>query len=258
MVPRTQVSGSIVNCTKCGLQNAAIGGSCMFCQALLPRAPAQGTLLRPGAPPIDLDRTKTFTFGRLPDCSVMISAPTVSRLHAEITWPDGDPVLTDHSTFGTLVDGKPIKAHHLVPGDEIEIGPFRCTYTENQSEARSAEVRQQTLPGSGPMLVGLIPEGGLSECLQALEFNGKTGTLYVFGSGKGQNAWLAVRAGIPLAAEADGQVDEEAVLALLRLTKGRFSFSRELTVDRRRMAKNISALLFEAGRRADESNRSSP
>lgn len=205
---------------------------------------------------IELEPTKTYSFGRLPTCAVRIASPNVSRLQAEISWRHGNAVLIDHSSYGTLVGGKPIGEHQLVAGDEIQMGPFHCTYAEEPAVAGGGDVRQSTNPpGSGAMFVGLISGGGLGEYLQALEFNSKTGTLHVYGVGKGKNAWLAVRAGISLAAEADGRVDEEAVLALLRLEKGRFVFSREVAVAERRIAKNITGLLLEASRRADEGDR---
>src|SRR5581483_3125079 len=94
-------------------------------------------------------------------------------------------------------------------------------------------------------------DAGLAEVLQGLEFNTKTGTLAVF-SRQG-DGWLAVDKGMPIAAEASsGAKDDEAVLFLLTIKTGRFTFSPECKEKTRRIKPTITGLLLEWGRRADE------
>jgi len=69
-----------------------------------------------------LRRDKT-TIGRASDCDVRINHPTVSRVHAELTWSDRDLMLAHLSPVNpTLVNGVPVgEACPLHTGDLIEI-----------------------------------------------------------------------------------------------------------------------------------------
>jgi len=49
------------------------------------------------------------TIGRAPDCHVRINHPTVSRVHAELTWADRELMLAHLSLVNpTLVNGVPV------------------------------------------------------------------------------------------------------------------------------------------------------
>ncbi|MGP8163310.1 MAG: FhaA domain-containing protein [Acidimicrobiales bacterium] len=63
------------------------------------------------------------TIGRLPDCTVTLADPNVSRRHAEIR-RDGDRVyLVDlGSTNGTRVNGVPVHQRELADGDVVTVG----------------------------------------------------------------------------------------------------------------------------------------
>lgn len=261
-----------MKCPKCGYVNRADAEICGLCKSVRfikaggssPAAAAvvaqpavkKHLLVRVGAPPIELEPGKDFTFGRAPTCSFSIPSPRVSREHAVISWPDGKPFLTDKgSSNGTFVGGKRIvKGHELVTGDELEVGPFSCIYRFDEPNKKSTgdlPGDMQTIADSGDLLSGAISEAGLAEVLQGLEFNTKTGTLAVF-SRQG-DGWLAVDKGMPMAAEADGgRVDDEAVIFLLLLKQGRFTFSPECKEKTRRIKPTITGLLLEWGRRADE------
>jgi class 3 adenylate cyclase len=69
-----------------------------------------------------LRRDKT-TIGRAPGCHVRINHPTVSRVHAELTWADRELMLAHLSLVNpTLVNGVPVgEARPLYTGDLIEI-----------------------------------------------------------------------------------------------------------------------------------------
>lgn len=66
---------------------------------------------------------RVVSFGRLPDCTVTLNDPNVSRHHAEIR-PGAAVVLVDlGSTNGTLVNGVRItEPHPLLDGDVISMG----------------------------------------------------------------------------------------------------------------------------------------
>jgi hypothetical protein len=70
------------------------------------------------------------TIGRMPDCTVVLADPNVSRNHAEIR-PQGDGyVVVDlGSTNGTRVNGVKVTEHELRDGDDLMFGNTRMTFT---------------------------------------------------------------------------------------------------------------------------------
>jgi hypothetical protein len=260
-----------VKCPKCGYQNKAEAVACNLCQAVLKKErdakTARGAkppvrkhlLLRAGAPPIELAPGATFTIGRQQTCTLPIPSNRVSRLHAEIRWQGESPILCDKgSSNGTYVGGKPVKEHPLASGDEVEIGPFHCVYRFDDPDAAPAATTANeddgtaTMVTSGDFFSGQIGEHGLFELIQGFEFNRKTGTLDIYS--KPCRAWLTIQDGVALAAEADDVHDDDAILKILALKAGRFTFLPELKTQDRRVRQTITALLLEAGRRADEDN----
>jgi hypothetical protein len=68
-------------------------------------------------------RTETIELGRLPECTIVLSDPNVSRRHAEIRRQGADVVVADlRSTNGTRVNGVPVRERVLQDGDEITVG----------------------------------------------------------------------------------------------------------------------------------------
>lgn len=64
-----------------------------------------------------------LVIGRLPECSVVLADPNVSRRHAEIRRVGDHVVLTDlGSTNGTRVNGTTVREEQLASGDEITVG----------------------------------------------------------------------------------------------------------------------------------------
>jgi hypothetical protein len=215
-------------------------------------------LERVGAPPIELTPGALFTFGRAPTCTLPIPSTRVSRVHAEIRWENEQPILCDKgSANGTSIGGKRLtKEHPLKEGDEIEVGPFLCVYHHEGNPKKDSPLTQHldppTITAAGDALAGQINDSGLTEVLQGIEFNAKSGTLSVFSrDGGGSITFLN---GVPHQAESGDLKDEEAVFALLKLKKGRFSFSPEIEEAHktRRMKNAVTALLLELGRRLDE------
>jgi pSer/pThr/pTyr-binding forkhead associated (FHA) protein len=235
---------------------APSGGSPKLTAAAPPKASGPKHLLvRVGAPPIELNPGTPFTFGRQPECSLSIPSGRVSRVHAEITWQDTKPVLADKgSSNGTFVSGKRITSQALAPGNEISIGPFLCVYQVGdpaQFQAEPEKVESQTITEQGDLLAGQIGDTGLAEVVQGLEFNGKTGTLTIF-SREG-DGWMQVQGGQPHSAEAKETLkNEEAVIFLLMLKAGRFTFTSEFRDGPRTIKQTMTGLLLEWGRRADE------
>ena len=64
-----------------------------------------------------------IVLGRMPECSVVLSDPNVSRRHAEIRRKGSDAVVADlGSTNGTKVNGVPVRERVLADGDEVTVG----------------------------------------------------------------------------------------------------------------------------------------
>jgi pSer/pThr/pTyr-binding forkhead associated (FHA) protein len=70
---------------------------------------------------------RTISIGRDAYTDVYLEDPTVSRLHAVIERRDGDFLLSDRSSNGTLVNGsKVVVEHHLLfDKDEVTVGRYR-------------------------------------------------------------------------------------------------------------------------------------
>ncbi|MEI6179519.1 MAG: FHA domain-containing protein, partial [Chloroflexales bacterium] len=85
---------------------------------------------------------KQFTLGRV-GCDIVLDNPSISRFHAQLDLlPDGHFLLRDTgSSNGTFVNGQRITQHRLVVGDNIQVGPFKLTFTGTElerSDQRSA------------------------------------------------------------------------------------------------------------------------
>ena len=84
--------------------------------------------------PIPLN-TKVITIGRAPDNTVVLDHPQVSGHHARLDQERGGSyrIIDANSTNHVYVNAKRVThPHHLIPGDEIRIGPFRLTFTGTQ------------------------------------------------------------------------------------------------------------------------------
>lgn len=84
---------------------------------------ADGTRVEVGTEPI--------VVGRLPECTIAVGDPNVSRRHAEIRRADDgvSVVLRDlRSTNGTRVNGVPVQDHVLTDGDEVSVGTTVLRY----------------------------------------------------------------------------------------------------------------------------------
>jgi hypothetical protein len=76
---------------------------------------ADGTRIALGGDPL--------VIGRLPECSIVLADPNVSRRHAEIRRVGDAVVVTDlGSTNGTRVNGTPVREQQLASGDEVTVG----------------------------------------------------------------------------------------------------------------------------------------
>jgi ABC transport system ATP-binding/permease protein len=71
-----------------------------------------------------------LVFGRSTDVDVQLNDPIVSRRHAEIEESsNGFRVVDLHSRAGSFVNGRRFDEHHLVIGDQLQLGPFYFAFT---------------------------------------------------------------------------------------------------------------------------------
>lgn len=83
---------------------------------------------------IKLDKER-LSIGRRPHNDLQIDNLAVSGQHAQITTLGHDSFLEDlDSTNGTSVNGSPVKKHHLLDGDLIEIGKYKLKYAREASD----------------------------------------------------------------------------------------------------------------------------
>lgn len=218
------------------------------------------SLTRVGGEPITLTPGQSFMMGRSNDAELTIPSQRVSRKHTEIFWQENEPWIRDcGSQNGTKVNGKRIKGEvQLSDQDELEIGPFLCTYRAVSQattlDSSSVDDGALTAPMLSDTLAGSFAQMSAFEVLQTLEFNQKTGTLEVFGDD--EDSILVVRSGRPMWAKTGDVEGNEALLTMISWTSGQFNFSSTITHDGQNVQGSITNLLFEAGRRMDEGQRS--
>jgi hypothetical protein len=76
--------------------------------------------------PLEGDR---LTIGRRPDSDIFLDDVTVSRDHALLVRRGGEYHLDDLGSLnGTYVNRSRIESHHLVDGDELQVGKYKLTY----------------------------------------------------------------------------------------------------------------------------------
>ncbi|MCO5170844.1 MAG: FHA domain-containing protein [Planctomycetes bacterium] len=218
-----------------------------------PTAPPLALLCCRPLPPLPLGPLPLVTIGRGPECHVVLPHLEVSRHHCSIKVRRQHLVLEDEgSSNGTLVNERRVSTTDLRVGDVIKVGPYVMeVLDEERAAAWEHEDDEAPAVDVAHAMSGRIDAVPLAEVLQQLEFNARTGTLQVAsGRRRGQ---VVLEAGRPLSAAFQGLRDDAAVLAMLALEEGRFSFARTAELGPRRMeGATLTALLLESSRRADE------
>ncbi|MDF1665247.1 MAG: FHA domain-containing protein [Planctomycetota bacterium] len=207
-------------------------------------------------PPLALGPKFEITLGRHDHNDLVLPHPSVSRTHAAIKIRGPSVTLEDLSSAnGTFVNGRRSEHHTVAIGDRVQIGPYEMEIREpvERSKITNCETTVHTqisFMNRDTALAGSLSETPLAELLQSLEFNQKTGTLSVI-SGRNE-AYFSVVKGHAHSAQIGPLKDAEAVLSILNLTEGHFTFSNQAPSQERRMNTTITSLLLEASRRIDE------
>ncbi len=211
-------------------------------------------------PPIPLGGKPLLTIGRHHDCDLVLPHKEVSRRHAVVKVRGANIVFEDEgSSNGSFVNGQRVNHTLLRIGDTITLGPYDVELKSNDQMAAKDEKSETktnleltSVSRLSPLaaMTGKLQEVPLAEVLQGIEFNKKTGTLTVVADK--QQGLLVVDEGEPLFARWGDLTDDEAVLRMLTLIKGRFAFVGELEPGERSMKGSLTGLLLEASRRIDE------
>ena len=81
-----------------------------------------------------------IVIGRDPYADIYLEDAKISRVHATIDLERRRPIFHDHSTNGTVVNGKRVDQHEIQNGDEITISGFRIVVEiHSQSDSSFAE-----------------------------------------------------------------------------------------------------------------------
>ncbi|MEZ6187243.1 MAG: FHA domain-containing protein [Planctomycetota bacterium] len=202
--------------------------------------------------PVPVGVREVFNIGRSKQGDLVLSHPSVSRVHAVIRVSGKKLLLEDRSTYGTWVNGERIMSHALVVGDTITIGPYDVLVErDSKGDEDDSDTRPLRTFASSEAIGGRIERVSLAEVLQQMEFNQKTGTLSVF-SDDGVTGTLVVYDGAPMYAEFGQDRDNQAVIGMLRLKKGSFSFLNKIEPGEMTMQGTLTGILLEASRQQDE------
>jgi pSer/pThr/pTyr-binding forkhead associated (FHA) protein len=199
-----------------------------------------------GVDPVRLDLGKPVILGRSPQHAQMLLANTqVSRAHAEVVRTARGVMLRDlGSANGTFycqvkVGENPVE---VFAGKPITLGPFTVTLQGPPSDAgMTIMVNAKDVEG----VDGRLDDTPLSDLLQDIEAQQKTGILDVFGGGR--QGRITFRSGIPHEARSDdGRTGIDAVRVLLKLKTGAFILRADpAAVGARRIDKTFADILLE-------------
>ncbi len=212
-------------------------------------------------PPIPLGPKPMLTIGRQADCDLCLPHKEVSRRHAVVKVRGTTLVFEDEgSSNGSFLNGNRVSHSTMRVGDTLSLGPYEVTIRSNDDMNKQTEGKGDTSTNleltsvsrlnPAAALTGKLQEMPLTELLQGIEFNKKSGTLTI--NAEGQKGVLVVADGMPQFATWGTVKDDEAVQQMLSLVKGRFTFNGQLEPGARTMRASITAMLLEASRRIDE------
>lgn len=207
-------------------------------------------------PPVPLQPGNQLKIGRQQGCGLTIRHHGISRVHCVIhVDEEGHASVEDKSSNGTFLNGKRVDASGLRPGDEIGVGPYDV-------EIRSGDTTPgEELEMTQSIDVTSVTRGGLEDdsllkAVQECEFNKKSGTFKIrAGDLRGS---FVINQGRPHTATFGDLRDDEAVLAMLVLREGRYTYNGcnpESIGGKATMNAAITGLLLEHSRRADEGGR---
>ena len=200
---------------------------------------------------------KEIIIGRYRSCDLRLVHNSVSRRHASISVDNKKLFIRDlHSSNGTYLNGKKLfDEKELAVDDSIQIGPFeihlRDRPYDDEDDHNKATSTEYLTRSKTACLSGQLKKTPLPEILQSIEFNKKTGTLYL--EAKNADGFFTFTQGKPISAVFGDFQDEEAILQMLSLEEGCFVLMDKIERITGGIHKSITAILMEFSRQLDKS-----
>lgn len=229
------------------------------------RHAAKFNILCEGLEPFQIAEGETCVIGRHEDVDLRLAHAQVSRRHATLTVERGQLFLEDlGSANGTIVGRKEIfgKKVALREGTTIRVPPFRLMIQRDMDAVASETGRfsdsdvllQSKRAGKDVILSGALAKISATEVLQGIEFNQKTGTIFITDDKiQGFIVFESGRVGYAEAHSTKGPIyGEDAFFVMLGLPGGRFNVVKEVDPYKPNLQRGISALLMEYARKVDE------
>ena len=105
---------------------SVMNGSATNAMVFIHRGPARGARF--------LITEEGASIGRAPSSDIFLDDVTVSRSHATIEKSDSGFIFTDAGSLnGSYINNVQTSSHHLVTGDEIQIGKFHMLFISSTS-----------------------------------------------------------------------------------------------------------------------------
>lgn len=230
-----------------------------------------------GHQPVDLVEGRPVLLGRVDGVDLKLPHPLVSRRHAVFTLEDEKVFIEDlGSANGTVVETSEIRGRKvaLELGRRIFIGPYKLRVLkrkdalsrENHRDRRSDKLRRReaapedegpfSTKGKSVIFGGALSEMPGPEILQGIEFNERTGSLYIHSPRV--NGVMVFKGGRPTFSEAIYKdrtyLGPKALYQLLRVDKGDFRFTSEIHTGDTNVTLTVSGALLEFSRLQDEAS----
>jgi hypothetical protein len=205
--------------------------------------------------PICIDKdTKKIVIGRYKGCDFVLPHKSVSREHAIVKRIQNILVIEDlKSSNGTLVNNRKVTFFPIGIGSVIQIGPYeidvRSTPYSDEPHFGITDTRFLTTSRMANF-AGKIEKTPLTEVLQGIEFNKKTGTLYV--DCDDEDGFLVFASGKPIHAQFGDDENVVAVIEMLRRKKGNFFITDDVEWLETNIEDSITKILIDFSKLEDE------
>jgi len=212
--------------------------------------------------PINLLEDNVLTIGRHGQNTLQLQHSCVSRYHAVIK-TIGNRCLTiadRGSSNGTYLNGKKISNYPrpLKMDDLIQIEPYEIAIRQTPtSEGNLDKTNTEFLAvKSKASMAGQLEKTSLVELLQGIEFNSKTGTLYIeeksIEEKDDRDGFFVFSCGRPMSAIFGKLVNIPAMNDMLSLTKGNIVLTDKIEPFDTGIDVSITSILLDHSRHQDE------
>lgn len=219
-------------------------------------------LISESLPPAKLHPGREVVLGRSQQADITIPNSSISRRHALLSIEKGIVFIEDLGSANGTVVGTYEISKQKIPldlGKPFWVGPFKFHVVNRGEEVKDhpaddTRMLQQRQAKENIIFSGTISEMPVAEVLQGVEFNGRTGTLFV--EAPAFEGRISFESGRPLYAASvnDGvtKLGPAAIYNLLGANEGRFSFLGSVEQSEANVRISIGAALLEFSRLQDE------